>query len=217
LTYQVLLEVFMNSIVFVSGQNNEPMVSSREVAEKFGKEHRRVLQGVREQVLPFVSEEFGQHHFVQSIYIADSGKREPEILLTKDGFMLVAMGFTGPEAMAWKIRFIDAFNQLIGSISELREEIIRKEQVIQKLREGKKRGTSYVLVPHEEPCFEGHTPKIVFHQVPASQLTDEQRREANIRHSAKTIAGIVRKTIEQNGARATFDAFYNVFKTVLPE
>jgi Rha family phage regulatory protein len=207
----------MTSIVFVSGQNNEPMVTSREVAAKFDKEHRDVLRAYKNLVMGMETDDFNVRNFARVEYTDIKGETREEIQMTKDGFTLLAMGFTGHEALRWKIRFIDAFNQLLGSIAELREEIIRKEQVIQKLREGKKRGTSYVLVPHEEPCFEGHTPKIVFHQVPASKLTDEQRREANIRHSAKTIAGIVRKTIKQNGARATFDAFYNVFKTVLPE
>jgi Rha family phage regulatory protein len=172
------------SIVFVSGANNEPMVSSRVVAEKFGKEHRRVLQGVREQVIPFLSEQFSQHHFVLATYVDEQGKPRQEILMTKDGFMLVAMSFTGPEAIAWKVRFIDAFNQAIGSISELREELTRKEQVILALQaDRKKRKSPRLRVPNFN-VFEGHEPKWELQSI--TNLTDPM----------KTL-GLLRKTISQ--------------------
>jgi hypothetical protein len=36
--------------------------------------------------------------------------------MTRDGFTILAMGFTGKEAMAWKEKFIQAFNMLYGEV-----------------------------------------------------------------------------------------------------
>jgi Rha family phage regulatory protein len=144
-------------IQFCSGANIEPMVSSREVAAKFGKEHRRVLQDVKDRVMPFVPKQFGLHHFVQSTYANEQGKSQPEILMSKDGFTLLAMGFTGEEAMRWKVKFIHAFNLALGSVSALREELSRKEQVILQLQ-GKTRKTPRILAPNFN-VFDGHEPK----------------------------------------------------------
>jgi Rha family phage regulatory protein len=178
-------------IKFVSGKNNEPMVSSREVAAKFGKEHRRVLQSLREQVIPLVSEPFGLHNFVQSTYQADNGKLEPEILLTKDGFLILAMGFTGSEAMQWKELFIDAFNAAIGSVVELKIELARKEQVILKLQGKKKKREHRWLVPsYDEPCLPGFSsePRMVLK--PQAEIKQPDLNIAKLNHLEKTMVGL---------------------------
>ena len=64
------------------------VVSSLDIAETFGKEHRRVLQDIREIGC---SEEFRLHNFVQSSYENSAGKRQPMFLVTRDGFVLLAM------------------------------------------------------------------------------------------------------------------------------
>ena len=89
--------------------NNRPVVSSRKVAEIFEKEHRRVLQDIRELSC---GDDFRLHNFVQSSYINSQDKEQPEYLMTRDGFTLLAMGFTGSKAMQWKIKYIEAFNKM---------------------------------------------------------------------------------------------------------
>ena len=90
-------------------ENNRPVVSSRKVAEIFEKEHRRVLQDIRELSC---GDDFRLHNFVQSSYINSQDKEQPEYLMTRDGFTLLAMGFTGAKAMQWKIKYIEAFNKM---------------------------------------------------------------------------------------------------------
>ena len=90
-------------------ENNRPVVSSRKVAEIFEKEHRRVLQDIRELSC---GDDFRLHNFVQSSYINSQDKEQPEYLMTRDGFTLLAMGFTGSKAMQWKIKYIEAFNKM---------------------------------------------------------------------------------------------------------
>jgi len=37
--------------------------------------------------------------------------------MTRDGFTLIVMGFTGKEAMAWKLRYIEAFNAMEAELA----------------------------------------------------------------------------------------------------
>ena len=95
-------------------ENNRPVVSSRKVAEIFEKEHRRVLQDIRELSC---GDDFRLHNFVQSSYINSQDKEQPEYLMTRDGFTLLAMGYTGSKAMQWKIKYIETFNRMEAELS----------------------------------------------------------------------------------------------------
>ena len=66
-------------------------VTSLDVAETFGKEHRRVLQDIRELKC---SEDFRLHNFVQSKYANEQGHNQSMFIMTRDGFTLLAMGYT---------------------------------------------------------------------------------------------------------------------------
>lgn len=85
------------------------VVSSLDVAETFEKEHRRVLQDIRELEC---SDEFREHNFVQSSYVNSQNKKQPMHLVTRDGFTLLAMGYTGEKAMRFKEAYIKQFNAM---------------------------------------------------------------------------------------------------------
>lgn len=85
------------------------VVSSLDVAGTFEKEHRRVLQDIRELEC---SDEFREHNFVQSSYISSQNKKQPMYLVTRDGFTLLAMGYTGEKAMRFKEAYIKQFNAM---------------------------------------------------------------------------------------------------------
>lgn len=97
----------MNDII-LSTQNGEPVASSREVAKRFGKEHKHVLAAIR-QIL--VAENSATIFFHETAF-EYRGQRFPEYLMNRDGFALLAMGFTGKEAVTWKLKYIEAFNQM---------------------------------------------------------------------------------------------------------
>lgn len=111
----------MNEII-LSEKNGQVLASSREVAEKFGKTHGSVLKticgetrngkhvnGLCDEIL--ASGNPLTKYFIKSTYM-NRGKEYPEYLMTRDGFSLLAMGFTGKEAVEWKLKYIDAFNQM---------------------------------------------------------------------------------------------------------
>lgn len=84
-----------------------PTTDSLRVAEKFGKQHAKVLRAIR---LLTCSAKFRQANFGESSYLNEQGKSQPMITMTKDGFMFLVMGFTGFKASAWKEGFLSAFN-----------------------------------------------------------------------------------------------------------
>ena len=91
------------------------VVTSLDVAETFEKEHRRVLQDIKEMQC---SEEFRLHNFVQSAYANAQNKKQPMYLITRDGFTLLAMGYNGQKAMKFKEAYIKQFNAMEKSLFE---------------------------------------------------------------------------------------------------
>lgn len=83
--------------------------TSLDVAETFGKEHKNVLKDIRELNC---SEEFGQLNFELSSYLNEQNKKQPMYIMTKDGFTLLVMGYTGREAMKFKEGYIRQFNAM---------------------------------------------------------------------------------------------------------
>jgi Rha family phage regulatory protein len=96
--------------------NGRPMVSSRQVADHFGRQHNNVIRSI-EAIVRNSPESFGALNFERSEYTDSTGRRLPAYLLTRDGFVIVAMGFTGPKAIKWKIAYIQAFNAMEAELS----------------------------------------------------------------------------------------------------
>lgn len=114
------------------GKVETSIATSLDIAETFGKEHKRVLQDIRELEC---SEDFRRHNFVQSSYVNSQNKKQPMYYVTRDGFTLLAMGYTGEKAMKFKEGYIRQFNAmeklLIGKIKE-REKGIAVRQAFTK-------------------------------------------------------------------------------------
>ena len=87
----------------IKNHNGKPMVSSRIVAEQLEKEHRRVMQDCREKLEDGVE-------FVQSSYVNSQNKEQPELLLSKDGFILLCMNYQGYNE--FKRAYIQKFNEM---------------------------------------------------------------------------------------------------------
>jgi Rha family phage regulatory protein len=105
--------------------HGQAMTTSIAVAEYFRKEHRDVLKAIRELDIP---QEFSERNFALANYTDKQGKPRPMYEMTRDGFTVLAMGFTGREAMKFKIDYINAFNRM--------EEIISAGQTVSLLPEG---------------------------------------------------------------------------------
>jgi len=88
-----------------------PKVSTKTIAETFEKDHAYVLKRVK-ALLDDCPADFNQVNFDLVEYEDAKGQWRPQYLLTRDAFSLLVMGFTGPEALQWKLRYIEAFNAM---------------------------------------------------------------------------------------------------------
>lgn len=113
----------MNELVF-RDSNGVAMTTSLLVAETFGKRHEHVVRDIEETI--------GKIQLVDCQYTPNLGNRNPMFLeqtnevampnggtrkvkqytMNRDGFTLLAMGYTGKKAMEFKLRYIDAFNAM---------------------------------------------------------------------------------------------------------
>lgn len=91
-----------------------PVVNSRDVAEMFEKEHRHVLRDIDHILL---SPNLGSvEWFKETSYIDPTGRTLRSFDLTRDGFSLLVMGWTGAKALAFKVKYIEAFNAMEASL-----------------------------------------------------------------------------------------------------
>ena len=97
------------SAELVTLENGVPVVSSRDVARRFGKNHRDVLETIRNIT---AENSAVAKMFHETTYTAANKQEYPMYLMDRDGFTLLAMGFTGKEALEWKVRYIQAFNRM---------------------------------------------------------------------------------------------------------
>lgn len=85
------------------------VVSSLDVADTFGREHKNVLRDIRELEC---SDEFRRLNFEQSEYMNEQNHRQPMFYMTRDGFTILVMGYTGEKAMRFKEAYIKQFNAM---------------------------------------------------------------------------------------------------------
>lgn len=89
--------------------NNQVKTTSLIVADTFGKRHDNVIQKIETLECP---QNFTDLNFKVSEYIDETGRKLKSYEITRDGFTLLAMGFTGKKAMEFKIKYINAFNEM---------------------------------------------------------------------------------------------------------
>lgn len=99
----------------VHESNGKLVTSSRNVAEAFGKEHKHVMRDIRD-ILASCDRDFGQSNFGPSYYLNEQNKEQPEFLLTRDGCMLLIMGYTGEKALKIKTAYIKRFNEMEATL-----------------------------------------------------------------------------------------------------
>lgn len=105
----------------VSVNNNRVVTTSLRIAEYFSKAHKDVLKAISNLE---TTKDFQERNFSLSFYTRElpngGSKKEPMYYITRDGFTLLAMGFTGKKAMQFKIAYINAFNEM--------EEMLQKQE-----------------------------------------------------------------------------------------
>lgn len=111
----------MENLVTVVNEN--VVVSSREVAEHFGKQHKHVLDAIDNLV--------AENSATKNMFLEQTreyrGRDFRFYLMNRDGFSLLVMGFTGAKALEWKLKYIEAFNAMEKELNNIRVDVVRKE------------------------------------------------------------------------------------------
>lgn len=95
-------------------KTDEVLVDSRFVAEAFDKRHCDVLRDIK-NILDTEDEavkDFGLRNFALSSYTNMQNKKQPCYGMTREGFDLLVMGWTGDKAMRYKVAYINRFKEL---------------------------------------------------------------------------------------------------------
>ncbi len=109
-----------NQEVIFENKDEQVFCTSLDVAKVFGKEHKNILRDIKNILndLREIGDVQCKSNFELSFKVRKiqgfkgRERKYPYYNLTRDGFSLLAMGFTGKEALQWKILFIDAFNEM---------------------------------------------------------------------------------------------------------
>ena len=108
----------MNELVIMRDQH--AVTTSLVVAEAFGKEHKHVLESIKNLT---VENSAVKKMFAEGVYKNERNREYPMFYMNRDGFTLLAMGFTGKKAMEFKLQFIDAFNEMEDYIKSQQQPI----------------------------------------------------------------------------------------------
>lgn len=104
----------MNDLVVM--KEDHPVTSSLKVAEVFNKNHRDVLSAI-DDLRSRVAENYAAL-FYEDTYVHPQNKQTyRRVIMTRDGFTLLAMGFTGSKALEFKLKYIDAFNKMEAEVN----------------------------------------------------------------------------------------------------
>lgn len=146
----------MNELIrsAVAVKDGKVVTTSLKIAEVFGKQHKNVLKAIRDMECP---DDFCRRNFeLTSILVPqpNGGTREiPMYEITRDGFTLLVMGFTGDKAMEFKIAYIEAFNQMEAA---LKQNSVTAEAIVAALtpviRENERLAARLDFAKHFIPC-----------------------------------------------------------------
>lgn len=125
----------MTDLVF--NKDGQTITNSLLVAQKFGKRHTHVLDAIRkiisdsDEVSNQPTENSARQMFVESQYIDEKGEERPLFIMNRDGFSLLVMGFTGKNAMRFKLEFIGAFNEMERKLKAYEKPVTQIDLIIQ--------------------------------------------------------------------------------------
>lgn len=99
------------------GNDGQALTNSLLVSKKFEKKHSHVLDAIR-KIITTAENSAVLKMFAGSQYVNEQNKEQPMYVMNRDGFTLLAMGFTGKQAMQFKIDYIGEFNRMEKEIKE---------------------------------------------------------------------------------------------------
>ena len=121
-------------------------IGSRTVAEEFGKKHHNVTRDIHKlakTVRKVQEEEAGVNqiksesvkYFIESTYLDAKQEERTEYMMTRDGFLLLVMGWGDKKSVGIKMKFLRAFETLLQEWQKAHNRALKAEARILTMRE----------------------------------------------------------------------------------
>lgn len=110
-------------------RGRDAVCDSLDVAEHFGKRHKNMIQNIER-----LAENSADVRalFKAQTYVDTYGREQKKYFMNRDGFSLLVMGFTGKQAIEWKMKYIAAFNRMEQLLAQKQTEVCRATRAYQK-------------------------------------------------------------------------------------
>lgn len=156
----------MSNLVKV--ESSKVVASSQQVAKVFEKEHRNIMRDIRNLINDMGYAQNCADLFYEVEYLHPQNKQVyKEYLMNRDGFTLLAMGFTGTKALKWKIKYINAFNEMEQQLQNIASYMIEDPIA---------RAKAWIIEQEERKALQATTQKqeqIIGELKPKADYTDE--------------------------------------------
>lgn len=155
-----------NELVIMN--NQQAVTTSLKVAEIFGKQHKDVLKSIKN----LVAQNFATKNLFNESSYENRGKQYVMYYMNRDGFTLLAMGFTGKEALEFKLKYIEAFNKMEQQLQELNKPSYMIDDPI-------KRAEQWILEQQEKQRLEIEKKHLALENTQQKQLIGELKPKAD--------------------------------------
>ncbi|MCD1025740.1 Rha family transcriptional regulator [Enterococcus sp. SMC-9] len=102
-------------------KDRQAVTTSLNLAESFEKEHKNVIQVIESKIQSAENSAHYKKMFALGSYKDSRGREQKMYFMNRDGWTFIAVGFTGKKADSFKLKYIDAFNEM--------EQVIRRSTV----------------------------------------------------------------------------------------
>jgi len=163
---------------FIAAYGETLTTTSQQVAAVFGKHHNDLLKRIRSLTKQIPDDRLG--YFAETVALRENPSggaaiESPSYTITRDGFTLLAMGFTGKKALQFKLAYIDAFNAMAAYIKNqrdgLRYRCMEKElECKDSARRGSYHGKGLNQRKQEKPVLEAELSALLALAQPPLQL-----------------------------------------------
>ena len=205
----------MSELVF-KGRNDQALTNSLLVAEKFEKEHSDVLKAI-DALASKMTENQCEGYFAETLVDVpqpNGGTRNSRIfVMNRDGFTLLAMGFTGKKALKFKLEYIAAFNAMEKALNDQQKPLTSAQMFAmqaninleheQRLENVEKR-IHAMEQEHEENAKALLSVSVSSEMIPEISLRDKIRQLVNRYSSATNIR-------QQDVWRKVYDQLYYLY------
>ena len=109
--------------------DRQAVTTSLQVAKVFNKQHKHVIEAINNKISSAENSAQYKLMFVEGTYRDSSGKANKMYYMNRDGFTFIAFGFTGARADQFKLKYIDAFNQMEKQIRQHPQPLTLPERI----------------------------------------------------------------------------------------